>query len=1301
MWKKLKKLFELSPVQRTSEQPKVKLGELERELAKRKLKKIDATVEKCLTLRELMGLQVHGDLERAEHLIRKSLLIASEKLTANDPEFLIAYSRAGSFYFLKEEFELAAESFECALPAVSLKSDIVEFSGLLNNAAVCYMRLGEVNKATDLMERVVEFKKEHLGNKHPEILENLEDLVQCYLQAGDLISARERLTDVEAIVANCVGKESTQYRNLTDGIRSLDEEISRGNSPLSGSGEINPVESAEVAPSSSFEELAEKVRSAYNKDELETARRLHSQYLAMLPSMPLPGIGAEFLKSEMDPILSDISAWDRAAHENELAGQFDLAEKLYIRAFEALKVSRGRSHPDLAMLLNNMALLAKVKGDYPHAKKLFREALDVSFNAPELLSFGETLLINIAEMFMKLADDRAPSPADDFAESLKGLEDKPSDYATSLRMRFPIPNEDNDPIVEASRQLDARAKYYDSLADVDRTDFLYSLNVEMLAMRWAHQPSMTAEAMLQLAENCMDRGSFTQGISIADEIIENVEMSGASFPDKLFSAMGLKAQGYTEMADYDGAEDLIDEMARLLDNSDLRDTNARAIIEDYRITVKLKAGKAEEVSDLIIEKLSTIEGDLEQLQGDQLQEYGALACQVNDFEQSEKLLRAALEKIEESEGEWHLNYGLALSNLGTTLRCCGRFEEAADCFQRAAEIRIARLGENHESVANAKIRLAIVLAAAGRCDEALKAVDDAVLILQNSIGELAIDGSQSQMLSKIVDQGKLIDVGLTILCRHEGGLVDAGIRAYRLILKRKNVSAELFRAHRRRILSGSIPELKAELEELDKLVRMLSSEEFEGDSQSNPSIRRAKQQRKKLEAKLSRKIGRLGLDRSASDDQMNSIVEAIPDKGLLIEFGRYKPIGFKDIHGDHQGDAYVAIVLSKNEKRSVDVVWLDRAEEIDELIDEFNSAIAGEASAFPRDLVSSGPSELDASLSRVKQVGMGLHASLLAPLEDFLKGRKVVIIGTEGHLSQLSFEALPISDSEFVLDRYVVSYVGSGLDLIRRETGERVDTAPAVVLADPDFGLTATNKEESDDSDCKYTCNPINLRSSGVSLAPLPGALEEGQMIAKIIGEGECISGSDANKSLVKNLANPRILHFATHGFFIPKVVDNMIQSEPLSEAGGAMIASGLALAGANTWFAGGALPEEAENGLLLAEEVATLNLVGTEMVVLSACVSGVGFPIKGEGVFGLRRAFLVAGANSLVMSLWKVPDRETRDLMVNFYRRLASGVEKNRAFSEAKAELRKRSDHPFYWAAFVLEGDPRPVSPGHPTDVT
>lgn len=173
-------------------------------------------------------------------------------------------------------------------------------------------------------------------------------------------------------------------------------------------------------------------------------------------------------------------------------------------------------------------------------------------------------------------------------------------------------------------------------------------------------------------------------------------------------------------------------------------------------------------------------------------------------------------------------------------------------------------------------------------------------------------------------------------------------------------------------------------------------------------------------------------------------------------------------------------------------------------------------------------------------------------------------------------------------------------------------------------------------------------------------------------------------------MRSPRILHLATHGFFLED--QHRDPEEALGRLAGLhrespLLRSGLALAGANTWLRHGRLPAE-------AEDVSGMDLSGTELVVLSACQTGLGQVHVGEGVFGLRRAFVLAGAKTLVMSLWKVADDLTRELMADFYRRLLAGEGRAEALRRAQRALKARHPDPYAWGAFVCLGYPGPLAP-------
>jgi len=311
-----------------------------------------------------------------------------------------------------------------------------------------------------------------------------------------------------------------------------------------------------------------------------------------------------------------------------------------------------------------------------------------------------------------------------------------------------------------------------------------------------------------------------------------------------------------------------------------------------------------------------------------------------------------------------------------------------------------------------------------------------------------------------------------------------------------------------------------------------------------------------------------------------------------------------------------------------------------------------------------------------------------------------------------------------LIEDYDIGYVATGRDLLRPGGGT---ASPPLLVGAPDFGeqqpaAVKSTKDAKPETELRLTSRAgiSDLRSfATLSFPPLPGTLDEVQMLAGLLKQRNenptLLTGAQATEEAVKSAKHPRILHLATHGFFLPDsgleeamAGDNQrgMGVRPTGETDpGAgvklwqqlklknpMHRSGIALAGANDTILGRREPG-GNDGILTAEEVAGMDLWGTQLVVISACESGLGEARGGEGVFGLRRAFTMAGAQSLIMSLWSVNDVATCRLMQRMHACMAGERTPQRALLRAQrdaiTDMRKAglNPHPFYWSAFVASG--------------
>jgi CHAT domain-containing protein len=272
------------------------------------------------------------------------------------------------------------------------------------------------------------------------------------------------------------------------------------------------------------------------------------------------------------------------------------------------------------------------------------------------------------------------------------------------------------------------------------------------------------------------------------------------------------------------------------------------------------------------------------------------------------------------------------------------------------------------------------------------------------------------------------------------------------------------------------------------------------------------------------------------------------------------------------------------------------------------------------------------------------------------------------------------------------------------QTSESSKTAPLVV-ANPDFGRfeTIPLRGGRNSSNARTTNQTrAQIDQTQIFFQPLPATEDEALAIKAVLPKASVLQREDATEAALKRARGPRILHIATHGFFFnnqePSTADRrgFSSEKPLripdltpnrwaASIKNPLLRSGLALAGANHGKSGD------DDGILTALEAASLDLSGTKLVVLSAGDSGVGEVRNGEGVQGLRRALVLAGSESQVMSLWPVSDEATKDLMIPYYKALQQGEGRGEGLRQVQlGMLRGREDrrHPFYWAAFIQSGE-------------
>ncbi|MCC5920811.1 MAG: CHAT domain-containing protein [Cyclobacteriaceae bacterium] len=314
-------------------------------------------------------------------------------------------------------------------------------------------------------------------------------------------------------------------------------------------------------------------------------------------------------------------------------------------------------------------------------------------------------------------------------------------------------------------------------------------------------------------------------------------------------------------------------------------------------------------------------------------------------------------------------------------------------------------------------------------------------------------------------------------------------------------------------------------------------------------------------------------------------------------------------------------------------------------------------------------------------------------IDDKLQDVNRIYFSPDGVYNAISLPTLS-DGSSYLLSKYDIVTVTNTRELLKRKD-INLDfkglQASLFGFANFQSGDQADRNSVQANTDLK---REIDLKSSIGTLDPLPGTKAEIEAIgAKLEAAGSIITvfkGSEASESNLKERKGAEILHIATHGYFLPDFEfsgdEKTISFAQRSFNSNPLMRSGLLLSGAQDAI-DGTKPPGAEEGIFTAYEAMNMDLYGTKLVVLSACETGLGEVRNGEGVYGLQRAFQVAGVDNILMSLWKVSDQATNLLMVSFYQNLLNGKSPQLALKEAQEELSVTYPDPYYWGAFVLVG--------------
>ena len=662
---------------------------------------------------------------------------------------------------------------------------------------------------------------------------------------------------------------------------------------------------------------------------------------------------------------------------------------------------------------------------------------------------------------------------------------------------------------------------------------------------------------------------------------------------------------------------------------------------------------------------------------------GIIYKESGDYLKGEAYYRQALHIWEKLLGNEHPRVALALESLGILYRDKGDYQNAEPLLQRALDIEIKAEGVNHPDVANTLVILARLYEAKGDIARAVEWQSRAAAIEEKNIALNLSLGSERQKLAYFSSMTKEGDRRVSLHVRSAPDDPKARDLALTMVLQRKGRVLDALADTTAALRRGLSAQDQTLLDNLNVVTAQLARLVLDGPSgaataEHEKTVKALETQREQLEEEVSRRSA--GLYQPSQPVTLDAIRKVVPENATLIEFAVYHPSDPKAaVEHDTPGEPrYVAYVI----RNRGEVEWreLGSAKDIDSAIDAFRQALS------------------DPQRKEMQQLARAVDLKVLQPVRALLGEATQLLVSPDGELNLIPFQALVDEHGQYLLERYSFTYLTSGRDLLRLQVRRENKGAP-VVVADPAFGapaLVASSGRAGAKNSSGVNGRP-RVDYSQIFFGPLPGVTEEVRALKGLLPQASFLTKEQATKAALKKLSAPSILHVATHGFFLQDAQSATAENRTATQAKDGkrlgkwvahvenpLLRSGLALAGANQSGNGNT------DGILTALEAAGLDLWGTKLVVLSACETGVGEVKNGDGVYGLRRALVLAGAESQVMSLWAVSDRSTRDLVVGYYQALLQGAGRGEAMRRVQLQMLKDKSrrHPYYWAGFIQTGE-------------
>ncbi|PMB40340.1 hypothetical protein CEN40_22380 [Fischerella thermalis CCMEE 5205] len=1191
------------------------------------------------------------------------------------------------------------------------------FADSLNNLAELYRILGCFSQAKPLYIEALNLRQELLGDSHPDVAQALNNIAAFYVAQGIYSQAETYLFAALDIFKINLGDEHEQIANYLNNIGEVYRE--QGRFEDAEKMHLEALDMRKRLLGDSHADIAQSLDNLAalyeNQARYADAEKMHLSALAMRKDL----LGDEH--------------WYIAVSLNNLAalynsqGLYSQAEENYSQALELSKKCFGTQHPYVAIALNNLANTYKNQGRYTDAENMHLTALTMRKNlfgdehlevAQSLSNLGDIYLLQgryveaeqvyVEAYFIRKSSLTPKHP--DIALSLHNLallyayqgryqaaEEK---YLSALLLYKDIYGKNHPSVANNLNHLGGLYKEQGRFSDAEQK-YLEALAIRKSIFGQEH-PDI-ADSFNRIAEIYRLQGRYFQA--------EEIYLEGYLLSKRLLGEMHPNVAAY------------LNNLGVLYD-AQFKYSQAEQLFLKVLFIVKNKFGDKHPQVAITMNNLATI--------------YGSLGR----YDQAEKMHLEVLDIRKYLLDKEHPDIANTLNNLAEIYLSSGRYLEAEQYYTAALLMRKSLLGEHHPDVAFSLNNLATLLAATQRFDDALLCRLQASEINDELTSNVFAFSSENDRIAWIEKIRGNFDLFLSLIYKHLPNSKYALQQALDFVLKRKALTSTSLAAQNEALAGDRYPHLQEQFRQLSDLNAQLVKLTF-----STPQINdftNYQQELAELEARynhlqkqLASQVPEIQLTGKLPD--RFAVAEALPTNSILVEFVRFDVYDFHAVPARKQTQwhpaRYLAFILPAQQPDAVQMIDLGAAEIIDELIREFRWQV----SDYTRTTLAWGKAASIPKL-QIKQydpaAAIQLRNVLFGPIREVVRNYKHLILAPDGNLNLVPFQILALDQTgtDLVMDEYTVSYLAVGRDIFHSQLQTTRAADAPIIMADPDFDLVSEHRSRKAKGQGEQGGEEFINCLDGEKLSRAAGTRLLGESVAKKLPDARLYMGTEAVESHLVSSGCPKIMLLATHGLFLPDLpqVPPKVERKELgmerfeiSKEKNPMMRSGLALAGANTWLSGGNLPPSAGKGFVFAQEIASLDLWANELTVLSACDTARGDIKIGEGVFGLRRAFAVAGSKTLVMSLWKVPDKATALLMERFFDNLLFGMGRAEALQDAQNYIRKITvkqlrqsalglevlkellrvnelspqskidcheedtplEHPFYWGAWICQG--------------